>query len=205
MDAFSSVSCSSFSCISMVSLSEACGQGRGQLCRGHWQTRVPTAVPSVQPVPWGTAGTDLEHMHELVLGHQVVLLQALGAAPVLADQHVELPQVVAQVLHVLLDVLLLLLLLVDLLCGGERGPREGPVPEAGEQGCASPAPLLPHCPLGAPPWSHPSRAQEEERGSLLAAWFPKPGPLRTWKDQGVASQQVERDEGGHVGSRRAGH
>ena len=81
-----------------------------------------TQGPSGRPVPSGAAGTNLERVHELVLGLQVVLLQVRRAAPVLAQQHVELPQVVVQVFQVPLDVLLLLLLLVDLVYGRERGP-----------------------------------------------------------------------------------
>lgn len=125
MDAFSSVSWSSRSCISMVSLSEACGgKRRGRLCGRRGATRAP------RPGPSGTAGPDLERPHELVLGHQVVLLQVLGVAAGPAAEHVQPLQVVVQALHVPLDVLLLLLLLVDLPCGGggAQGQPRGPGP-----------------------------------------------------------------------------
>lgn len=188
MDAFSSVSCSSFSCISMVSLSEACGRGGDSCAVGAGRQACPRPCPPCGPCP-GDGGADLERVHELVLGQQRVLLQVLEAAPGLAGQHVELPQVVVQVLHVPLDVLLLPLLLVDLLCGGERGPREGPVPGLVSSGPTSP---LPSCPTVflAPHPGHIPPGPGRGKGVPSGCWFPKPGPLRTWKDRGVASRQV---------------
>lgn len=163
MDAFSSVSCSSFSCISMVSLSEACGRGGDSCAVGAGGQACPRLCPPCGPRP-GDGGADLERVHKLVLGQQRVLLQVLEAAPGLAGQHVELPQVVVQVLHVPLDVLLLPLLLVDLLCGGEWGPREGPVPGLVSRGRTSPAPPLPHCLLGAHPGHIPPGPQKRKGG-----------------------------------------
>lgn len=90
---------------------------------------------------------DLELTNELCFSHHVAVLQLLRAAPVFAQQHIELLQVVVQVLHVLVNLLLLSPLLLYLPCAENRGrglAKAAETPQKG-QGWLLPFPSGPSC------------------------------------------------------------